>query len=98
MARVENCPDCTKVADRIPFPRKTYLIGTAVQNAEYNPGLGMVVNNKEHRSEIAKQRGLVEVGNDYGSGEANQQHFEKEREAKKEKGWAEVAQDVRQYY
>ena len=95
MEKIENCPDCGKIADRVKFSRTTYLCNTSVENAEYNPGLGAVVKNKKHRAELAKQKGLVEVGNDYKSGEANQKHFDDKRSAKREKGWADVAKFLR---
>lgn len=40
------------------------FINARVEHAEYNPGLGCVVKNRTHRAELARQRGLVEVGND----------------------------------
>jgi hypothetical protein len=33
-------------------------------NTEYNPGLGCVTRSRKHREQIAKERGLVEVGNE----------------------------------
>ena len=41
-----------------------YVIGAKVENAEYNPAFGQVVKNKNHRNELAKQRGLIEIGNE----------------------------------
>ena len=61
--------------------------GTAVQNAEYNPGLGCVVKNKAHRDELAKRKGLVEVGNDFKGGEGMQKHFDKKRDEAREERW-----------
>lgn len=40
------------------------VIGASVESPEYNPGLGMVIKNKKHRAEMAKRKGLVEVGNE----------------------------------
>jgi putative FmdB family regulatory protein len=56
----DACPSCGSVGDRVFTP--TLLIGTAVQSPEYNPGLGCVVRDKNHRAEICKARGLEEVG------------------------------------
>lgn len=33
-------------------------------STEYNPGLGCITRNKKHREQIAKERGLYEVGNE----------------------------------
>lgn len=41
-----------------------HFVGEKVQEAEFNHGLGCVTRNKQHRNEIAKRQGLVEVGND----------------------------------
>jgi len=40
------------------------FINEKVEHAEYNPGLGCVVKNRAHRAQIAKAKGLVEVGNE----------------------------------
>lgn len=61
----DPCPKCGTIGERDYSNYKApMLIGTAVQSAEYNPGLGCVVRNKNHRAEICKQRGLEEVGNE----------------------------------
>lgn len=61
--------------------------GTAVTSAEYNPGLGQVVKNKYHKTEIMKQKSLVEVGNDFGSGDKMQNHFENRKREERAKAW-----------
>ena len=91
----ERCT-CGEVAGRIPFPRMTYLNQTRVENAEYNPGLGCVTKNSKHRKEIAKRQGLVEIGNDYASGESQQKAMKKYREEKREQSWAEVDKEIRE--
>jgi putative FmdB family regulatory protein len=58
----QPCPECDEPMAYV-FTRTT-VIGAAVQHAEFNPGLGLVTKNKQHREEIAKQRGLIEVGNE----------------------------------
>lgn len=87
----EFCHECGAPADRIKFPRgKVYLSGTAVEHAEYNPGLGAVVKNKAHRAELAKRKGLVEVGNDYKSAESMQKQFDTARAEKLNKRYEDV--------
>ena len=90
MERAERCPSCDTDANRQFVPHRLYLSKTAVQHAEYNPGLGCVTKNAEHRREIAKQKGLVEVGNDFKSGESMVDHFDKERAAKLAKRWEDI--------
>ena len=61
--RAEPCPTCGLEMNRkICAPRG--FINASVENAEYNPGLGCVVKNRNHRQEICKQRNLIEVGNE----------------------------------
>ena len=59
-----DCEACGHNETERVFTSKLYFNGAKVQHAEYNPGLGCVTKNKEHRSEIARQKGLVEVGNE----------------------------------
>lgn len=86
--RDEKCVDCGCVLDRIWTA--PHLTGTKVEDAEYNPGLGKVTKNKRHREEIAKQMGVVEIGNDYKNAEAIGQKFDSERQKKIDKSWDEV--------
>lgn len=86
----EFCPDCESPAERQFVPRKLHLSGTKVQHAEFNPGLGCVVKNKYHKQEICKERGLVEVGSDWKSGDKMSKEFESAREKKREKAWEEI--------
>jgi putative FmdB family regulatory protein len=85
-----NCPHCSHLCgsgDR-DFSRASYsFIGTNVQNAEFNPGLGQVVKSAYHKKEILKEKGLVEVGNDFNSGEKMQTHFDKRKAEEREKRW-----------
>lgn len=86
----EFCPKCENPATRQFVPSKVHFTGTRVQHAEYNPGLGAVTKNKEHRSELAKRKGLVEVGNDFKSGESMQTHFDTAREEKLKKRYEDI--------
>ncbi len=60
--REEICPSCEITMERVYKP--VQLMKTGVQSAEYNPAFGCVVNNAQHRAELAKQRGMIEVGNE----------------------------------
>jgi len=59
----EFCPMCNHTGKRILFPQHTYLNGTSVQEAEFNPAFGKVIKNKRHRNELAKEKGMMEIGN-----------------------------------
>lgn len=58
-------PSCSLCESEMAYVfTRTVVIGAAVQHAEFNPGLGVVTKNKQHREAIAKERGLVEIGNE----------------------------------
>ena len=59
-----QCPTCGDITKERIFSAKITILGSSVQNAEYNPAFGQVVKNKAHRNELAKQKGLIEIGND----------------------------------
>ena len=67
----ELCDSCGCIADRIPFPRKTYLHGTAVQEKTFNHALGIACTDKEAK-QYAKAQGMIEVGNENVSKHADQ--------------------------
>ena len=83
--RNENCPGCGEFAVREFVPTRVHIHGAKVEHAEYNPALGCVVRDKKHRSEICKERGLVEIGNDWTSPSAMVDKDDKDRAAKLDK-------------
>lgn len=84
MTSPETCA-CGSLAVRDFVPTRIHLIGTAVQNPEYNPGLGCVVNNKQHRAELCKQKGLEEIGTE--SPAKLHKHFDERRAEKLESAY-----------
>ena len=59
------CPACSASGARqitIPNIDKTAAGGWNQQS--FNPGLGCWTKNQKHASQIAKERGLIEVGNE----------------------------------
>jgi putative FmdB family regulatory protein len=83
--RVESCERCGAESKREFVPRISHFIGTKVQHAEYNPGLGCVVRNKDHRRDLCKARGLEEIGNE--KVDSVHKYFDTSRDDKWEKGW-----------
>ena len=57
------CPACQSDDSQLVIGTPEFA-GAKVEDAEYNPGLGCVTRNKAHRQEIAKRKGLVEIGNE----------------------------------
>ena len=60
----EACPGCAALETRRCLQRVNFNGASDWDKAEYNPGLGCVVKNTKHRERLAKERGLIEVGNE----------------------------------
>jgi putative FmdB family regulatory protein len=86
----ETCPRCGEFSERQFVPQRIHLSRTRVEHAEFNPGLGCVVKNKKHREELCREKGLIEIGNDFKSGDSINDHFDKAREEKLKKRWEDV--------
>lgn len=78
LERIEPCPECQKEAKRVLAGG--YFYGTKVEDAEYDPAFGCVVNNSKHRARLAKERGWEEVGNT----DMNKWYADKQKEKEKE--------------
>lgn len=85
--RNEPCQTCGNPGQRI-FSCNIHFIGTKVEDAEFNRGLGKVTKSKNHRDELAKQMGVIEVGNE----PPNKIHsyFDENREAKLKKAYDDI--------
>jgi len=86
-SRPESCPTCGNNADRV-FSCKVEFIGTKIEDAEFNHGLGCVTKSKRHRDEIAKRLGAIEIGNE--NPEKIDKHFAQQREEKRRKSWENI--------
>lgn len=84
-SRTEPC-DCGNVADLIITGGAGFM-GAKVEHEEYCPALGCRVKNSQHRKEIAKERGLIEVGNE--NMDKYYDKMEAEREKRLEARWEE---------
>jgi putative FmdB family regulatory protein len=83
----DQCPQCGNIGKRI-LSCQIQFMGTKIENAEYNPGLGCITKGKRHRDEIAKSRGLIEIGNE--CPEKIEKSYKAKREEKRKKAWDEV--------
>lgn len=81
----EVCPKCGEFGVRDFAPKKIHLMNTKVTHAEFNPGLGCVVNNKKHMSELCKIKGVEPIGNE--KPESIHKHYDKAREEKADKAY-----------
>jgi len=81
---IDTCPKCGNLGRRL-LSCKIEFLGTKIEDAEFNPGLGKITKNKRHRDELAKRAGLIEVGNE--STDSIHKHFDKQRADKIKKSW-----------
>ncbi len=87
---ISICPQCEHPCgkDERDFSKsRIQFSGTAVVDAQFNPGLGCVVKNKSQKEDICKAKGLVEVGNDFNGGDKMQEHFEKKKKQELDAKW-----------
>lgn len=83
----EKCTKCGKQAIKI-FSRQVHFIGTKIEDAEFNVGLGKITKSKRHRDELAKRMGLEELGNE--KPEVIHKTFDQAREDKLRKSWEDI--------
>lgn len=60
----EACPKCSSKETERHISRTHFYGASDWDKAQYNPGLGVVTKNAKHAARIAKDRGLIEVGNE----------------------------------
>ena len=60
----ELCDLCHTKMIRAFAPQKLHLFNTAVQDAYFHPALGKVVRGDNHAKKLAKEKGMIEVGNE----------------------------------
>ncbi len=79
-----ECPKCNNKlnAKHRLISTRGYFTGAKVEDAAFCPAMGCVVRNSKHRREIAKRRGLEEIGNE--KPETIARHFD-EKQAEIEK-------------
>ena len=89
-----NCEKCDTLLEskHRQIAKRQFFYGTEVEDYEFCPALGQVVKNKKHRQQIAKDRGMVEIGNE--SPETVHSHFESERKAQQDKRDADMTHEV----
>lgn len=82
----ETCEKCKAPATR--YISRTHFYGASDwDKAEFNPGLGCVTKGAKHRAQIARSRGLEEIGND-STADKMVDHHDSYRQRRHEQGWA----------
>jgi putative FmdB family regulatory protein len=59
----EPCPECSS-EETGRYLTPCSFFGEKVEDAEYNPALGCIVRDSKHRKQLAKERNLIEIGNE----------------------------------
>lgn len=84
-----NCQICQQPGIRgLTLPSIDKTAAGSWNQASWNPGLGCWTNSTKHARQIAKARGLDEVGTE--SPESIQKHYEKQRKDTWTRRWAEA--------
>lgn len=60
----ENCPVCDIISIRTIARSQSFFGATDWDTRHYNHALGMVVRSNKEAQKIARERGLVEIGNE----------------------------------
>lgn len=82
-----SCPACGAEGVRgITLPQIDKVAAGDWNRVEYNPGLGQWTKSWKHGRQIAKSKGMEEVGNE--NPENILKHDDKRREEKRERRWA----------
>lgn len=84
---MKPCPQCQNLSPQHYSRCNFYSTGASVKDAYKCPALGQVIKSDYDRSEVAKRKGAVEIGNDFGTPDKLQTHFEKKVEEKRRKSW-----------
>lgn len=81
------CPQCQNLGAQDYSRCNVHFTGTKVKDAYKCPALGQIIKSDYDRSEVAKRKGAVEIGNDFGTPDKLQTHFDKRQEEKRRKSW-----------
>lgn len=94
--RLEDCPACGKCnGSNSRQLQASYFTGASDWNTQtWNPGLGCYTKSDKHARDIAKGRGLIEVGNE--KPETLHKMAEETRKATREQRWKD-AEKVKVY-
>lgn len=96
----EQCPECQTLGERRFLPSRVFLSKTKVRHPEYNPAFGRVIKNDSHlKDELAKHEDrtgskMVEIGNDFGSGDRMVSQARKRKEEEREASWRDIKVDL----
>lgn len=83
--RPEPCEKCSSPLTH-RYIGRTHFFGAGDWNTQqFNPGLGCYTKSNKHAAKIAKERGLIEVGNE--SAEKVHKHYDDMRERDWQRGW-----------
>lgn len=86
--RSEACPECTSHQTSRVISRTHFYGASDWDKAEYNPAFGKVIRNKIHRAKEAKERGMIEVGDE--PVEKIHKHFDDQLEKDANDRWDKV--------
>lgn len=80
--RPELCECGSEASRQMPLPSKVHASAGDWNRVEFNPALGQWTKSWKHGRQIAKEKGLIEIGNE--KTETIHKHFDTAREEKRE--------------
>lgn len=88
-SRSAQCTQCGNMAElQVSRNKNLFSVSGIPESPEFNPGLGCVVKSGRERKELAKRKGLIEVGTE--KVESVHAHFDNAREERLKKSWEDV--------
>ena len=60
----EHCEICDGIGKRLIAQRQSFSGESDWDNVHYNPALGEVVRSNKHASKLARERGMIEIGDE----------------------------------
>ena len=88
----EACPLCRDGATRYIAQRQSFSGEKDWDSAHYNHAFGQVVKSKSHANKLAKERGMIEIGDE--PVEKIHKKFDTEREQKLESRYDEIFEPI----
>lgn len=82
----EKCTACGKSCPQV-FSCNIHFVGEKIKDAYKCPALGEVIKSDKHRNEVAKRRGVIEIGNE--KPDKIHKYFDNQREDKRKKAYDE---------
>lgn len=84
-----DCTSCGKKSDlQVSSNRNLFSVSGIPESPQFNPGLGAVTKGTKHAERLAKERGMIPVGNE--KVETVNKYFDKVKDDKAKRSWEDI--------